>query len=218
MVRSELKTNAKRVISGKVFYSFLVVFIYGVITGIPSLLMTGKNSGFYAFGGLLSIVVAILLIPMMNGVYLYFHKLSTEGNGEISDLFVPYKNGAMKELIIAKIISGIYIFLGALLFIIPGIILALKYSMIDYIFVENPKISHQEAMQTSADLMKGKKLDLFVLGLSFIGWFLLSALTLGILLIYVIPYSYATFMQFYYSIRRIEEIPSGENSNANPIA
>lgn len=40
-----------------------------------------------------------------------------------------------------------------------------------YILVENPDYTASEALRESKRIMKGQKLKLFVLWLSFIGWF-----------------------------------------------
>jgi uncharacterized membrane protein len=206
MDRVQLKTNAKEVLRGKIFISFLVILVVGIIVGLPSTIFSGQRASTTTVGSILTIIVGIFLIPMENGIFLYFYNMA-QGLGEkFSDILTPYKNGAMWELIKAKIVSGFFIFLGFICLIIPGIYLALKYAMIDYVFVENPKLTYREAMKISGELMDGQKLNLLVLGLSFLGWILLSALTLGILFIYVLPYMKATFMQFYLSIRKIESL------------
>lgn len=94
------------------------------------------------------------------------------------------------------ILIGLLIALGCILFIIPGIIFALAYSQADYILAENPNISAVEAMKKSRKMMKGNKWSLFCLGLSFIGWIILSAFVpAGVLLL--TPYIEAANAAFY---------------------
>ena len=70
--------------------------------------------------------------------------------------------------------------------------------MIPYILAENPGITRKEAFAHSKMLMKGNKWNAFVLDLSFIGWFILSGFTCGILAIfYVGPYYNATCAALY---------------------
>ena len=51
-------------------------------------------------------------------------------------------------------------------------------------------------------MMKGRKFDLFWLHLSFIGWVILAALTLGIGLLWLVPYAEASFAAFYQDVKR----------------
>jgi uncharacterized membrane protein len=97
-------------------------------------------------------------------------------------------------------LNNIKIFLWSLLFIIPGIIAALNYSMSLFIMAQNPEIGIVEAIELSKKMMKGNKGKLFVLYLSFIGWFLLSGLTFGILMLYVYPYTMTTVAIFFNTV------------------
>ncbi|MCQ2597573.1 MAG: DUF975 family protein [Treponema sp.] len=82
----------------------------------------------------------------------------------------------------------IFIFLWSLLFVIPGIIKYYSYSMMFYISAEFKDISVSKVMKLSKEITKGHKMDLFVLDLSFLGWFILTALTFGIAGFFVVPY------------------------------
>ena len=85
----------------------------------------------------------------------------------------------------------------SLLFVIPGIVKALAYSQTFFIVAENPHISVRKAMRLSIAMTKGYKGDLFVLGLSFIGWALLSTLTLYIGYLWLTPYINVTQVNAY---------------------
>ncbi len=75
-------------------------------------------------------------------------------------------------------LSALYTFLWTLLFIIPGIIAAYRYSMALFVLAEDPSIGINEAITVSKQMMKGNKWRLFCLGFSFIGWSLLASLPL----------------------------------------
>ena len=130
-----------------------------------------------------SMVVAvgelILLGPLETGVALVFLKLSYREPAEVGDL------------------SAIFTFLWSLLFVIPGIVKALSYSQVYYIMCDHPEYTGREAIDASREMMRGHKGELFVLQLSFIGWFLLSALTFGLLMFYVMPYYQSTLTEYY---------------------
>ena len=97
---------------------------------------------------------------------------------------------------------GLFVFLWGLLLVIPGIIKAISYSMTQYILADCPNVKAKDALKLSMRMMQGHKWEAFVLGLSFIGWIILSLLTLGILsTFYVGPYMDSTFAAYYLEIR-----------------
>ena len=73
-------------------------------------------------------------------------------------------------------LTGLYIVLWTLLFIIPGIIKSFSYAMAPYILAEHPEMTASEAITESRHMMDGNKWRLFCLGFSFIGWDLLCIL------------------------------------------
>lgn len=96
---------------------------------------------------------------------------------------------------------GLFTLLWSLLFIIPGIIKAYEYRMIPYLLAENPDMDMSEAFARSKEMMMGNKWEAFVLDLSFIGWYFLSAFTCGILSIfYVKPYVQLTNTELYVAL------------------
>ena len=101
--------------------------------------------------------------------------------------------------------NGFVVFLAVVLIFalivaccIPGVIKSYEYRMMHFILAENPEMPSKEVFAISKAMMNGRKKDLFVLDLSFIGWSLLSGLTCGILgIFYVSPYIYATQAEVY---------------------
>ena len=104
------------------------------------------------------------------------------------------------RIFILYLTNAIFIMLWFLLFIIPGIVKAMSYSMSYYIMIDNPNISASEARKRSMEYMEGRKGQLFCLYLSFIGWVLLTALTLGILSYWIMPYMQTAEAEFYQNI------------------
>ena len=81
------------------------------------------------------------------------------------------------------------VFLWSLLFVIPGIVKAIAYSVTPYLLARYPGIKALTASELSDRITKGYKMEIFVMALSFFGWVLLSGLTFGLLQIfYVGPY------------------------------
>jgi len=100
------------------------------------------------------------------------------------------------------LLKGIYTFLWSLLFIIPGIIKGYAYSMVPYILSDNPNIGARRAIQLSQEMTYGHKFDIFVLELSFIGWYLLGLLALVVGVYFVRPYEDATKAELYLVLRQ----------------
>jgi uncharacterized membrane protein len=100
------------------------------------------------------------------------------------------------------LLKSIFIFLWSLLLIIPGIIKAYAYRMVPYILADNPNIGASKAIALSNEMTMGHKFDMFVLDLSFIGWYLLGSLALGVGALFVMPYENATNAELYLVIRK----------------
>jgi uncharacterized membrane protein len=109
---------------------------------------------------------------------------------------------------------GLFTMLWTLLFIIPGIIKALAYFMTPYILAECPDVTATDALKLSMRMTAGHKGKVFVMGLSFIGWGLLTALTFGILgIFYTGPYYYTSFAGLYHELKE-EALKNGVVSPA----
>ena len=102
-----------------------------------------------------------------------------------------------KVAIITRIVRTLYIVLWTLLFIIPGIIASYNYALTDYILAENPELTTKEALELSKKMMYGHRFRLFCLEFSFIGWVFLCVLSVGIGLIWLLPYTEAAKAAFY---------------------
>ena len=106
----------------------------------------------------------------------------------------------------------LYILIGFILMVI-GIIIALPqyyaYSQVEFILCDTLENQSYESafkiIRTSRQMMKGYKGKRFVLDLTFIGWYLLTAITLGIASIYVYPYVYTAQTLFYEAVRKEKE-------------
>lgn len=143
------------------------------------------------------ISLALMLIgPCIRlGHSMYYIRLMRGETPEVSALF-----GHMRYFWRAlglSLVTGIFVFLWSLLFIIPGIVAAYRYSQAFYIMAENPDVGIMEAIRLSKEMMRGRKGRLFCLGLSFIGWSFLAALTCGIGYFWLNPYMEAAFASFY---------------------
>lgn len=113
------------------------------------------------------------------------------------------------RVLCAKITLFFALSLGYLLFIIPGIVMKYSYAMVPYILEEKRDFSVREAFRASKQIMKKHKWEFFCLRLSFIGWYLLGILTLGIGFIFINPYRYAAEAAFYNEVSGRAEVYYG---------
>lgn len=151
-----------------------------------------------AFVSMLSLVQFIIGGAVELGLCrFYLHRLDGRP-AEVGDLFSAFD--VFGRALWLRVLMGLKIFAWSLLFIIPGIVAALRYAMAPYILAENPQLTASQAIALSKQMMDGKKSDLFVLNLSFIGWLLLSALTCGIGLLWLNPYMLMAEAAFYRSV------------------
>ena len=188
MTRAELKAAAKEQIKGRIGVLFVMTLIIFAISFVCAFIpVIGSIDSFiitHAFG--LSFCI----------VYLKLTKKEDISVGNIFDGF--NKTGRALWL---NIIITFFAFLWTCLLVIPGIIKQYAYSMAYYVLADNPELTAREALNKSKEMMKGHKFELFVLQLSFIGWYMLVGVTFGIAAIYVIPYISATTANFYNSIK-----------------
>ena len=172
---------AKSQIKGKIGILFVITLIISALSAVAIVI---------PFVG--AIVVAPAFALSMTRVYL---SLIEGGQPKAGDAFEGFDDfwSAFK----VSFLVGLFTFLWSLLFVIPGIVKSFSYSMSGYILAENKGKGALECISESKRMTNGYKMDLFILSLSFIGWMLLSVLTLGIALIWVIPYIEATFANAY---------------------
>ena len=187
MDRAVLKERAKVQLGHKLFHNnwmlaLLVCLIEGVILTIL---------------GATGIGVIIVSGPLTYGISYCFLKQARDGEQmNLGNMFSGFTTDFGKTFLIG-LMTTIFTVLWGLLFIIPGIIAAYSYSMAFYISIDNPELGWNDCIKASKAMMKGHKMELFILDLSFIGWFIVGALVLGIGVLWVDPYLRATTAQFY---------------------
>lgn len=154
------------------------------------------------FGFVLGICILILVSNVAQvGCNRYFIE-NREHKTNIGQVFYGFQGGRYTSIVWIMFLKGLYIFLWSLLLWIPGIIKTYSYLMVPYIIAENSDLDKSRVFKISRQMMRGHKWEAFVLGLSFLGWNILGALTGGIAnLLYVNPYIHATYAEFYSALK-----------------
>lgn len=194
MKAKDYRQSAWKSLSGKWGVCVLAYLIFDLISAACA-------GGSYI--GIGAVIGLIIMGPMMVGMSIVALNVARDKEVEVGMLFKGF-NDFTRSLVL-YITNNIFIGLWALLFIIPGIIKTFSYSMSYYILIDNPNMSANEARKKSMEMMKGNKWRLFCLQFSFIGWFLLSLLTFGILMFWVAPYLEVAKAKFYLSLLPEEE-------------
>lgn len=145
------------------------------------------------------IATVIFDAGMLLGFTIMFLNLIRTNQSNYNDLFKGFKN--LWKAIGAYLLTLLLILLWSLLLIIPGIIAAIRYSQTLYIIADNPNIKVIDAIKESKRMMNGSKMRYFKLSISFIGWLLLSILTLGIGLLWLLPYINTSLTIFYEDLK-----------------
>ena len=111
------------------------------------------------------------------------------------------------RLVILRLVMGLFIALWSLLFLIPGIVAAYRYSMAPYIMLEHPDYSIMNCIRASKQMTMGYKGQLFVLDLSFLGYVLLTAIPiLGYAVsVWYQPYHEISYLLFYDKLKPLTQ-------------
>ncbi|HPD89606.1 MAG TPA: DUF975 family protein [Oscillospiraceae bacterium] len=144
--------------------------------------------------------MAFVALPLQVGMRRYF--MENRGfKSAFGRLFWAFGHGSYLHIVKIMFIRELKIFLWSLLFVIPGIIKSYEYYMIPYILSENPNISMDRAFELSRRMTQGEKWEIFVMELSFIGWYVLCAFTCGIGFYFLMPYIEASRAELYEVMR-----------------
>lgn len=195
--RQEIKAAAKVAIANQRSTSILLYLVYMVIVGVIvaiQLIIPG------VVGALIYLAAMLVSLVMGVGFYNAYRKIYIGEQTQLGELFMGYNNFGRNFMGVLWFI--IFFYLWSLLLIIPGIIKGISYSAVFFILGESQKVNFRQALKLSMKITKGHKSKIFVLILSFIGWGLLSILTLGILwIVYAGPYFAASFGGLYVEMR-----------------
>ncbi len=223
-IREELKERAKSVLRTNYWKAFLISLVIAFTTGsgsgslwressssLPQYSYSQLDSGLIALILMILAGVAFVLIIALALRILVFYSLEVGGRRYFVQSAQYFDNrGCFRfgfdgrnytGIISTMFLKGLFNFLWFLLFIIPGIIKAYSYRMVPYILADNPNIGAIRAIDLSRNIMRGNKWRMFVLDLSFLGWYFLGALCLGIGVFFVNPYAFATEAELYLVLR-----------------
>ena len=121
----------------------------------------------------------------------------------VADVFRGFPEDFGGTLLLG-LLSSLFTFLWGLLLVVPGIVKAYSYSQAFFVKVDRPEYDWRACMDESIRLMDGHKMDLFILDLSFLGWYIVGALCIGVGTLWVYPYHMAARTKFYEELTRYQ--------------
>ncbi|NOU87971.1 DUF975 family protein [Paenibacillus sp. LMG 31460] len=228
--RRELKDKAKNVLRTSYWKAFLVSLVLAVVSGgVSSCSFNSGGSTSMSLPGLsggtgdvsdgaglaiilifvfLAVVIGLVALafnifivaPLTVSVQQYF-KQAAQDDVNMNYLVYSFTKGNYLAIVKGMFWSGLLNFLWFLLLFIPGIVKSYAYSMTPYILADNPGIGMKRAVDLSNQMTRGQKWKMFVLDLSFIGWFILGTIAIGIGVLFVLPYYYSTKAELYLVLR-----------------
>lgn len=228
--RSELKAEAKQMLSGKWGSAILLNLIptliaiitvaiigftfYRTLVGLgvnfdslaSSSDMTGNNNGGSSRSGFIGGLIATIFSAGISWTYLDLLRHRKQHITPFSDAFRAFKSPFLWGLVGLYVLITLFGFLWGLLLVIPGIIKSFSYSQSYFIYYDvleetGTKMSVLDTITASRRLMDGHKMELFLLQLSFIPWHILSIVTFFIGYLWLNPYISATTAAFYNNLK-----------------
>lgn len=204
MNRPRIKEKARRLVamnrSRAVLALLIPIVIYMAIYMVPFGLFMATESTLYL---VIAMVVVVLFMPISVGFAYFFRKFKDNPNVSYEALLRGYKDGRFPRSFGRLLQMIIMIQLWYILLVIPGIIKAFAYAMTPYILSDGDFDDTDESPITiSRRMMDGHKMELFIWGLSFLGWFILGALTIHLLtILFVAPYFHQSLALFYEKVK-----------------
>lgn len=218
--RYELKTEVKSLLQGN-WTRAIQLYLIPVIVMIININVSRSNStdamkdAIYNNGGAFSSLLSTSLTSYIISLVVLLISLSSAFRGldwiedpqldfqPIKSNFTYFRSPDWWKLILIYILVGIFTFLWTLLLVIPGIIKMMAYSQTYFIYKdlndrgEADGLTLTDYITRSRRLMVGNKGRYFMLQLSFLGWWILGSITLGIGFIWIYPYYKLTMANFY---------------------
>ena len=189
---SEIRARARMALGYSLFSKQFILLI--AMSVVVSAILNAANYLCIGLGTLL------LCGPLYVGLYKSYLKVS---NGYVDIKFTTVFDGCddFGSNLVLGVMHTLIITLWTFLLIIPGIIKSYSYALAYYIKADNPEYTWRECLTESEIMMRGYKMKLFMLHLSFIGWAFLSLFTFGIGFLWVNTYQQTATAIFYQELK-----------------
>ncbi len=193
VARKELRARARQQLGGGIFKTNWLVFV------LVEFVVGAVAAAAAAIGG---IGTYIVMGPIAYGVARMSVKLIANSEKvDYQSVITGFSDDFLQAFLLG-LLTGLFEFLWSLLFVIPGIVKHYAYSMAPFIQQDSEDKNWKKCLDESRKMMKGHKMQLFLLELSFLGWIILGALCFGIGTLFVIPYMDMAKANFYDELKK----------------
>lgn len=230
---AELKRIARHILNGRYglpMVAILITFLLPSLLMIPfaSITQSSPNHFQIVLYYLAYIVISLISCCLHTSLTRIFMKLSRNQQCSMSDMTWAFSNRPGK-FIWAFILEAIYMLLVSSPFllcthmldkyetteftiltiafgivaIIFSLFILLTYALVTYLLIDAPNASVIAAFHESHRLMRGNRLRLLGICFSFIGWIILGVLSFYIGFLWIAPYMFQTFSNFYMDIMQL---------------
>lgn len=203
----EYKNAALTALKGHWAPALVCTIVYIIMAMIASVTLECADPERVADGVFWTIYVSamsfmfLVLMPLQVGYYNAHKELLVNGDDSLTGNMFRFGFAKWGRNLWGMLLMGIFSLLWMLLLVIPGFVKVFAYALTPFILNDNPELSANQAINLSVKMMKGHKFDLFWLSLSFIGWIILSVVTLGIGLFWLMPYMSTATADFYLDVK-----------------
>ena len=175
--RSLLRTGEVNPFRMTLFYLLITLVLDMINSGVSYMIDSAGGFTVLSFS-FVSILVGLVALVLNAGYYCYCFGILRREEMPYESLFDAFPFAG--KVILLSIVEGVFIFLWSMLFVIPGIIAVYRYSFAIWNLCQNPELGVMEALNRSKRQTIGYKGQLFGLHLSFIGWYLIVFVIVGV--------------------------------------
>ncbi len=170
--------------------AYMVLFNYG---------LKGVNENLTSA---LAMVYNLITIPFSFGLNKYFLACARREKASIKDLLYYYRHNIIETIVLSMILSLGYN-IGLILYIFPAVLMYLFVSMSENCLIDGTS-NPIDALSQSCKLMKGYKWDYLNFLISYLLWFFLGIVTMGLAFIWVLPYFTMSQKIYYLKLKEIK--------------
>lgn len=230
---AQLKAISKGQLLGRYGSAISAELAAGAILFAASLLCSSLTDQSTAAGLIVSYLI-MLILDLLGGIFTvgltrFYLNLICGRPYPITDVFYGFRSHADKAIAVRFFLmlmqflcmlpfilcsflyirteSAVVFLLCSITTVCGGVfivILSLLYSQVYYVMLDFPAYTAKQVMRTSRNIMKGNKARLFYLCVTLIPYYLLSLLSCGIALFWVIPFQKTLFANFYLDLMHRE--------------
>lgn len=221
-----LKRDARESLLGHLTTAVLSIFLYVLASSVLMEMIAGFDLGSVLLSLILSALIYFVINTCGNmlgiGLSYIFLRLQYQRGAKVGDLFTAFRGNSDSAVLISAFKAVLELFCMLPLIILlsilspegrqndlplvillfaagyaASVVFRIRYSMVSYLFLDFPELTSGELIRGGVKLIRGHKMRLFKLYLSFLPLQLLTVISFGIAGLWVSSYQHAAEAAFY---------------------